>query len=393
MKKINIHDYVTFKGKNTWLLYMVDKIDFFTSKEPEAFCFAKKGKFSIHIGQSILDTKDNELLIQLIQHELGHGTLGHLNYMNTLKDDSERQLFNILADCSIHMHIANPKILDKLGELCTYKRKGFPVLPPEILFVKLREKIPQLKKWIRENINDVLWKQKGIPDVEQEIITHTLEQGIKEAQEKGYVVPQGMGAGTEEGQGTDYEFLFEPVKKDEWIDELLRKVRNRLEYTKTTSWRREPHEEIGNGVLKRGYALGGNKNRFLFAVDVSGSMDLEVVKKGLNNILQHTGIHGEQHEVLFFDTRISKTFRVNQVAEILNEAHNYGGGTSFRPIFEYAKPDDCLVFFTDGGAYDIRGTELYANKMLNKPIFVHTGSWYKDSIEKLGERIPVKRTD
>lgn len=104
--------------------------------------------------------------------------------MNTLKDDSERQLFNILADCSIHMHIANPKILDKLGEVCTYKRKGFPVLPPEILFVKLREKIPQLKKWIRENINDVLWKQKGIPDVEQEIITHTLEQGIKEAQEK-----------------------------------------------------------------------------------------------------------------------------------------------------------------------------------------------------------------
>lgn len=146
-------------------------------------------------------------------------------------------------------------------------------------------------------------------------------------------------------------------------------------------------------VYSRGGMLWGNKNRFLFAVDVSGSMDLEVVKKGLNNILQHTGIHGEQHEVLFFDTRISKTFRVNQVAEILNEAHNYGGGTSFRPIFEYAKPDDCLVFFTDGGAYDIRGTELYANKMLNKPIFVHTGSWYKDSIEKLGERIPVKRTD
>ena len=119
MKKINIHDYVTFKGKNTWLLYMVDKIDFFTSKEPEAFCFAKKGKFSIHIGQSILDTKDNELLIQLIQHELGHGTLGHLNYMNTLKDDSERQLFNILADCSIHMH--NPWINDE--ERSYYKDK------------------------------------------------------------------------------------------------------------------------------------------------------------------------------------------------------------------------------------------------------------------------------
>ena len=392
MKNFNIHDYVTFKGKDTWLIYMVDKIDFVTSKDKgtQAFCFAKKGKFSIHIGQSILDTKDNELLIQLIQHEIGHGTLGHLNYMSTLKNDLEKQLFNILADCSIHMHIANPKILDRLGLCCTYERQGLPILPPEILFNKLREKIPQLKKWIGTNINDLLWQQEGIPDVEQEIITHTLEQGIKEAQEQGHSLPQGIGAGTEEGQGTDYEFLFEPIKKDAWVDELLRKVRNRLEYTKTTSWRREPHEEIGNGVLKRGYALGGNKNRFLFAIDVSGSMDLEVVKKGLNNILQHTGIHGEQHEVLFFDTRISKTFRVNQVAEILQEANTYGGGTAFSTIFKYAKPEDCLVFFTDGGAYDWNECNKYKNKMTNKPIFVHTGSWYKENIELMGERIPVR---
>ena len=54
--KINIHEYITLKGKDEWLVYQVDRIDFTSDNKAKkkAYCFSVKGKFNIFLSKDIL---------------------------------------------------------------------------------------------------------------------------------------------------------------------------------------------------------------------------------------------------------------------------------------------------------------------------------------------------
>ena len=73
--KINIHEYITLKGKDEWLVYQVDRIDFTSDNKAKkkAYCFSVKGKFNIFLSKDILEHESNEFKVEVIKHELGHG--------------------------------------------------------------------------------------------------------------------------------------------------------------------------------------------------------------------------------------------------------------------------------------------------------------------------------
>ena len=383
-KPLNIYEYVTFDDENKWLQYQADNITFVTEEGSKAYCFAIKGKFHICIGQENLK-HGNEFLVELIKHELGHGLFKHLEFMNG-KEKLNRQLFNILADCSIHTHMASPDILDIAGLVCTYERQNLPMLPPEILYNKLENKVDSLEQWIEDNLNDNLWEQEVTP-LEQDVISNGITNALNEAEKNGHGIPaQFKSAGTETGQGVDYEYFSKPVKKDKWLEDLLRKVRNRINTTRQLSWHRESRNIIGGGIMQRGLATTNGNNRFLFAIDVSGSMNPRIVERGLNNIIQHSGLKGDNHEVIFFDTRISSKYKLKDTYNIYKEACRYGGGTDVKALWEYAKPDDHLVIFTDGYIYDL--SRLQPRTI--PPIWVLTNEisrHYLDQLTRLGELV------
>ena len=138
--------------------------------------------------------------------------------------------------------------------------------------------------------------------------------------------------------------------------------------------------------MQRGLATTNGNNRFLFAIDVSGSMNPRIVERGLNNIIQHSGLKGDNHEVIFFDTRISSKYKLKDTYNIYKEARRYGGGTDVKALWEYAKPDDHLVIFTDGYIYDL--SRLQPRTI--PPIWVLTNEisrHYLDQLTRLGELV------
>jgi len=384
---INIHDYVTLEGDDEWLLYQADKIDFSSddTSEKTAYCFSVKGKFNIFLSKDILTHESNEFKVEIIKHELGHGMFGHLMY-NKGKTEQQRKLLNILFDCSIHQNLADLSIIEEgLGsEGCSYEKCNLPTLPPLLMYQKLNKKLKQLSDWIDKHLNDKLWEQE-IPEEEQVIISSSIEAGIQEAEEAGCKPPHTFNAGSSSLrlEEIEMEMLLDTKNPDDWLDKLLRIVRNFGSPSRQLSYRREPRNPIDNTILQKGLATEMGKSKLVFAVDCSGSMDNKVVDKALGTILS-LGKEYANHEVLLFDTKVSARYTLKDAEKIMQSLRSYWGGTDVTPVIEYCNPNVQLVIFTDGGLVTF---DLPLSKFNKKPIWILTQSYYKGKLSDLGQVI------
>lgn len=389
--KINIHDYVTFRGKDKWLMYQADRIDFNTDNKATktAYCYSVKGKFNIFLSKDILQSVSNKFKVEVIKHELGHGMFGHLLH-NKGKTEQQRKLLNILFDCSIHQNLADLSIIEEdMGtEGCSYEKCNLPVLPPLMLYQKLSPKIPQLKEWIDDHLVDKLWEQE-LSEQEQVIISSSIEAGIQEAEEAGCEAPHTFSAGssTVTEDELEMDMLLDTSNPDEWLDKLLRIVRNFGNPERVLSYRREPRNPIDDTILQKGLATDSGKPKLVFAVDCSGSMEKNVVDKALGTILS-LGQQHQEHEVILFDNKISAKYQLKDKDKIVQSMRYHWGGTDVIPVLEYCKPSDQLVIFTDGGLVTF---ELPLSKFHNKPMWVLTESYYHATLKGLGQVITTWR--
>ena len=73
-----------------------------------------------------------------------------------------------------------------------------------------------------------------------------------------------------------------------------------------------------------------------------------------------------------------------------------GGGTAFKPVFDYANPNDILVFYTDGYAND-SSKQWDVDKLQHKPIFVlcepYISDYYRDMLDQVGTTILIDKED
>ncbi len=398
MKKINISNIITDNLTYTdeWLSYVIPRLNFYTDKvsPAPAYCFNEDGKGAVFIQEQYLKSKQG--LIELIKHEVAHLYFGHLMHMKG--SNAEKQLKNVLFDCSIHHGAANPVILNEtVGSVCTYESCGLSILPPLVLFDKMKPKLKQMEMFLKDNLNDVLWKQKAPSKIEQDVLSRSIEQSLIEAEQDGKLLPAGMpklgGTGHSD---EDREYELEKVKSPAWLKELRKQITNSILKDKNLTWRREPRNIIAPDILKKGYGPTKGKGKCLFAVDCSYSMDMSEVQRCISVLVQCTSPEGIEGEVLFFDTQITNRVSLKHEKEILELAGRMGGGTAFKPVFDYANPNDILVFYTDGYAND-SSKQWDVNKLQHKPIFVlcepYISDYYKDMLDQVGTTILIDKED
>lgn len=401
MKKIDISNIISdsLSSSDEWLSYIIPRLDFFTDNlgEPQlapAYCFQEHGKGCVFIANQYL--KPGKAILEIIKHEVAHLYFGHLKHMKG--SNAEKQLKNILFDCSIHHNSADPVVISEtVGDVCTYESCGLKILPPLVLFDKMKPKVKQMEMFFKENLNDVLWKQKAPSDVEQQVISNAIEQGIDEAIKDGKLVPASMpklgGTGHHD---SEREYTLEKVKSPKWLKKLRKYISDTVTKDKNLTWRREPRNMIASNILKKGYGPTKGRGRCLFAIDCSYSMDMSEIERCISVLIQCTSNEGIEGEVLFFDTSITNRVSLKNTEKVLELASRMGGGTAYKPVFDYARPDDILVFYTDG--YPNDGASAWATDKLNhKPIFVlcdsHIHEHYLTLLNKVGITIPIDKEE
>ena len=380
MEEINIGKYIDFTNDNAWLNYQFDRIEVYTntSDTQKAYCFSKSGVFCIFISRDYING-EKKVLAEILKHELAHGYFGHLQYIKG--KEMHRQLLNILFDCSIHVSAANPKLL---GNVCTYKSCNLPVLPPLVLFEKLKKEVT--KEFIKYHLNDDLWKQKPISELEHQVIKHTIEQGLTEAQENGVEIPvYGQSAGKDGNSlGRELEYLNNK-KSPEWLIQLKKYLIDGIPIKKSLSWHREPKNPIGENILKKGLSLTEPEGKCLFAIDCSYSMEEGPIQSALSALIHCCTKEGITGEAVFFDTKVSKRINIRDKNAILKTARKMGGGTDISPVIREAKPEDLVVCYTDG-YFNFHGN---VSKFKRKPIFIITPDGTKNEATKWGRVIKM----
>ena len=391
MRNVNLSKLINYniQEKDKWILYQLENINCWTdsTKKQTAYCYSKDGNLNIFISHDII-REGKQLLTETIKHEIYHAYYGHLNGM-LHKNKAQRQLLNILYDCSIHQGPVNHSIFTKHNmNPCTYASCDLPILPPHVLYDKMKDNISQ--SFILNHLNDNLWEQSPISDVEQSVLQNSIEQALDKAEEEGHALPNGLEGGTSKGKGRE-GFEMDIVKNPKWLKELIHTIKNYGQDYKHKSWHREPRQEIGGGIMKRGLTNGKSKTRFLFAIDCSASMSTQDIRICVSAIHSASVREGLQGEALFFDTHVDKKVDIRDTESILKQVELYGGGTEFNCVLQYASPNDILVFWTDGGAWDLH--QLNTDKFIHKPTFVLTTDWKQKWYSKLGKVITVPKED
>lgn len=386
MQEIDVNKYVKFKPEDHWLSYQLDRCKVYTdhAAQAPAYCFAERGVFCIFILKKYL-IEGGQVLVELLKHELAHGYFGHLRYMKGKAKD--RQVLNILFDCSIHVNAADHTVLQTVGDICTYKSCNLPVLPPQVIYDNLKkDKSFNQDMFIENNLSDELWKQKPISDLEHQVIKHSIHQALEDAARDGYGVPMDMGSGigTDSAEGRD--LIMAKDTTPQWIHDIQKYLLDTIPRHKNLSWHREPRNPIGNYILTKGHAPTSSNSKCVFAIDCSYSMEQKYIEQALNAITHATIKEGIEGDAMFFDSNTSERIPIQLTDKILKTAKSRGGGTSLQPVINAVEPNDIVIFYTDGYF-----NHIDISKMTRPPVFVLTPDHSTYAIPKASPIIPISK--
>ncbi len=119
------------------------------------------------------------------------------------------------------------------------------------------------------------------------------------------------------------------------------------------------------------------------AIDTSGSIDEETLSKILSEITYiHESMQPESMTIIDCDSRIHEVYDVDQFTDIDTLKFSGGGGTNFKPVFDYCEKEipTVLIYFTD----------LYATSIIKNPNYPVLWICYSDhKPAEIGETIYV----
>lgn len=388
MQEININKYVTFKPQDQWLTYQLDRCKIYTAHESHApaYCFAKKGIFCIFVAMKYLK-EGGQVLVELLKHELAHGYFGHLKYIKGKVKD--RQILNILFDCSIHVNAADQTVLQTIGNICTYESCNLPVLPPQLIYENLKQdKSFNQDMFIEKHLNDELWKQKSISDLEHQVIKHSIQEAMQDAQRDGHTVPSDLSGGIGNIGELGRDLILNGKSSPNWLREIQRYLLDGIPRHKNLSWHREPRNPIGNYIITKGYAPTSSNSKCVFAIDCSYSMDTQYIESALHAVTNATRNEGIEGDAMFFDSTTTDRIPIYKTTQILDQANSRGGGTDLQPVIDAVNPEDIVIFYTDGYFNPID-----VSKMIRPPVFVLVPDHNTSTIPKMSPIILIENED
>lgn len=272
----------------------------------------------------------------VLMHECLHLMLAHKDRSEGISKEYFR-LFNVAADIALNQLISN--IPQKFEGGCSATIENFKEQFPEMEEGRTTEYYFEFLKPHCQTIDlSTMDEHSDLSQFtpEQQAV---LKQMIKRAKEFGSVpgelreIIKDLTSSTISWQRVLRQFVAQALNIN---PEASRKVRNRR------------YGLLQPGIKKR------PKLRLAVAVDTSGSMDQEMIRKVFSEIKE---MYGEVVELLVIecDCRIGRIYTYDPKTEIRCTG---GGGTSFLPVFEALKEMEVegLIYFTDGynGSEDIQ---------------------------------------
>jgi len=353
---------------NEWLAYLLPHIQFEVHNETHSTRL-DGDKAIIALNKTIWDESSDNVLVESIKHEVGHILYGHCAFMCTLQDNQEKLLWNYCSDCGVHFNCADPKLVaeglklwlkNPTADVYTYENMGVPVLPPKILFEYLKK---QQGDRLHEDYKSCQIEANKGEGLDWQILGYELGFALDQAIADGVVVPRELirQAGSESGSGRA-SFTISTVSTKLWIRRLLTMLYTNIPFGRCNSYRKDPHNEVGGGVLRRGYATTYDKIEVVVAIDASGSIQQEDLSKALKAIYDLTTQYKIEGYAVVFDTTVSPKIPLKNLEGIKGEAVKRGGGTKFQPVFDVVKTRDILIMFTDTHLFESTVNHTHLSK-------------------------------
>ena len=335
--------------------------------------FNQHGKITLHYNDEWLMSMSLCEAQGVIIHEVLHVFFRHQSRLPMLKGDSTNQIKNIACDMAINQYIASLPKLPNGGTACYPEQQNFPKdKSAEWYYDALRKKSEQQQEKVTLNAGSLdsheLW-DKIINDGDK-IEGTAKEKGIDADFEVNQVVMKSI------AECKDYGKLPAFVEKE--LKALKEEKRHDWKHTLRvfvnsvlTTKRRLSQKRVNRRFSELDYFLPGKKKcrkpRILAVRDTSGSVfDDKIQNEFLNELIQIS--KRTDMMVADCDTEINQTYKVRKVKDF--KKCRGGGGTSFKPVFEYALQEnfDGIIYFTD--TYGDFPTVDEARKFAHKTVWV-----------------------
>lgn len=192
----------------------------------------------------------------------------------------------------------------------------------------------------------------GRSDIEQQVMRVQTANAVHEHVKQNGIgsVPAGLRIWADE--------MVQPTKVP-WGEKLAHTLRGAVDFSRGLI--ESTYQKISRRQAGLGFGIGrpimsspvGRHPRVYVAIDTSGSMGPDEIKRGVSEIVAIVEACGGTITLLSCDCAVHTTQEVKSLDQIL-EALKGGGGTDFYPVFEAIEemtPPDVLVLITDGGGY------------------------------------------
>ena len=346
---------------------------------PTACVMFKDFKISMFFNREFIDKLDDDELLGVILHETLHLALYH----NVRNVDKNMQLWNIACDLEVNSIIDSMKFkLPKGGLMPQRDFKLASRLSAENYYDAIYRKIEDQKKngnggqggfsiegmgtlddhsqWSKTESESEMVKQmvdtvvkpaiqKNESDINRSSIKDNITEALREVSDK---KNKSARYGDQPGNYIS-KISVTGNGKVKWNYILNRLIRRTLSSNYTPSFKRTSRRY---GELVKGKIKNHKIDSIVVAVDTSGSINRDLHERFMEEIILIRRMFKIEIRYIQCDTEITQDIKLKRYTNVEDIAIKGGGGTDFRPVFDYIKQKNykpnAILYFTDGqGAY------------------------------------------
>ena len=345
---------------------------------PTACVMFKDFKINMLFNREFIDELSDDELLGVVLHETLHLALYH----NARNQGKHMQLWNIACDLEVNSIIKSLGFKLPEGGLLPEKDFNLPNrLSSEMYYDKIYKEVEQMQqqqgkgkgqgggsglgKYDRDTLDD--HSQWSKSESESELMKQIADQVVKSAIEKNINdinkspikdnITEGLQKSSNaktKGHGHNPGDFIQKIKasgdgKVKWNYILNRLIRRTLSSNYIPSFKRTSRRY---GELVKGKIKNHKIDNIIVAVDTSGSIDTELHERFMNEIILIRRMFKVDIRYIQCDTRVVQDIMLKRYTNIENIEIKGGGGTDFRPVFEYIKKKNykpnAILYFTDG---------------------------------------------
>jgi len=342
---------------------------------PTACVMFKDFKINMFFNREFIDTLNDDELLGVILHETLHLALYH----NVRNVDKNMKLWNIACDLEVNSIIDSMKF--KLPEGGLMPQRDFKLesrLSAENYYDAIYKEIENQKKsgkggqggfsiegmgtlddhsqWSKTESESEMVKQmvdtvvkpaiqKNENDINRSSIKDNITEALREVSGK---KNRSARYGDQPGNYIS-KINVTGNGKVKWNYILNRLIRKTLSSNYIPSFKRTSRRY---GELVKGKIKNHKIDSIVVAVDTSGSINRELHERFMEEIILIRRMFKIEIRYIQCDTEITQDIKLKRYTNVEDIAIKGGGGTDFRPVFDYIKQKNykpnAILYFTDG---------------------------------------------